>query len=207
MVVSSLKQTTPGRVSVLFEDGSEIKSTLNVVADYRLYSGKELEPEVYEALERDSGRALSFEFAVGILSRRQLSCKELRDKLIQKGQTPETAEYCVSKMLENGLIDDSVYAENVAKHYSAKGYGAGRVKAEFAKRGISRELLPQALNSMSVNNSKLEKFISARLKDPNDPAEVRKVSAALFRRGFSHAQIIEALAAYNADIQEQEYYE
>ena len=36
-----------------------------------------------------------------------------------------------------------------------------------------------------VTIQKIDKFISSRLTDPEDRDQVRKVSAALFRRGYS----------------------
>ena len=43
MLLSALKQTSPGRITVVFEDGTEIRSSLAVVTDLRLFAGKDLE--------------------------------------------------------------------------------------------------------------------------------------------------------------------
>ena len=57
---------------------------------------------------------------------------------------------------------------------------------------------------MPVNESKIDKFISARLKDPEDREQVRKVSAALFRRGHSWEEIRAALERFNAEAEYEE---
>ena len=105
----------------------------------------------------------------------------------------ETADYCVSWVLERGLIDEESYAAAIVRHYSAKGCGAGRIRQELQRRGIPRELLDEALASRSGGTEKLDGFIAARLKNPDDRDEVRKLSAALYRRGFSSEEIRAAL--------------
>lgn len=165
----------------------------------RLYSGRELDDEELEELRRGSGRALAREKALEYLSRRPMSEKELKTKLIQKGQDEDAAEDCVRWLSENRLIDDESYAAAVARHYAAKGYGQGRVRAELSRRGIDRELWEQAVEQMPENHAKMDRFIAARLKDPEDRDQVRKVTAALFRRGYGWDDIRSALARFNAE--------
>ena len=56
MRITAIRQTAPGRLTVAFEDGTEIKSTLSAVTDLRLYSGRDLDEEEMEALRLSSGR-------------------------------------------------------------------------------------------------------------------------------------------------------
>lgn len=202
MLISALRQTSPGRITVVLDDGSEIRSTLGVITDMRLYSGRELDAQAVEQLRVDSMRALTRERALEMLSRRAMSRAELVKKLIDKGVDEDTAEYCGTWMEEHSLIDDESYAATVARHYAGKGYGAGRVRAELARRGISRELWDSALDAMPQNDDKIDKFISSRLHDINDRDEVRKLCQALFRRGYSWDEIREALERHKADIYE-----
>ena len=101
-----------------------------------------------------------------------------------------------------GLIDDASYAAAVARHYSAKGYGPGRIRSELSRRGIDRDMWDEVLDAAPRDDSKIDKFISSRLTDPEDRDQVRKVSAALFRRGYSWEDIREALNRFSADITE-----
>ncbi len=202
MLISDIRQTSPGRMTVGLDNGSEIKTTLGVVTDLRLFSGRELDEEELEALKTASVRALARERAIEMLSRRSMSRAEMVKKLIEKGEDEDTAEYCADWLVEHSLIDDESYAAAVARHYAAKGYGAGRVRAELGRRGISRELWEDALASMPENDDKIDRFISARLTDPDDRDAVRKISQALFRRGYSWDEIRSALERHRAEIQE-----
>ena len=202
MIVSSIRQTAPGRLTVTLESGEEIRTTLGVVTDRRLFTGRELDGEALAALRQDSARALAREKALSFVSQRQMSAKELRDKLKQKGFDEDTAEYCVQWLLDHGLLDEESYAAAIVRHYTAKGYGAGRIRSELIRRGIPRELQEDALGTMPESNTKIDRFISSRLRDPEDRDELRKLTAALYRRGVSGEEIRSALARFHADLEE-----
>ena len=204
MLVSALRQTSPGRVNVCFDDGTEIKSTLAVVTDMRLFSGKELDEDQIKELKSSSLLSMARDRCIEMLSRRRMSRKELIDKLIKKGESEETAEFCADWLEEKGFLDDEGYAAAVARHYANKGYGAGRVRSELHRRGVERELWDEALDNMPSSDGKLDKLISSKLKDPDDREQVRKVSASLYRRGYSWDEIRSALRRYNAQTEEFE---
>lgn len=201
-IVSAMRQTSPGRVTVTLCGGEEIKTTLNVVTDLRLYAGRELDGEELKELRAASRSALARNRAMELLSRRPMSEKELIDKLIRKGEDEETAADCARWLRENGFLNDESYAAAVARHYAAKGYGPGRVRAELSRRGVDRELWDGTVEAMPENSEKMDRFIAARLTDPEDREQVRKVSAALYRRGYSWEEIRSALRRFNAETEE-----
>lgn len=202
MIIIAIRQTSPGRMTVELDDGRDIKSTLGVVTDMRLFSGRELNDDEVEELQTASKRAITRDRAIEMLSRRAYSHAEIQKKLIDKGEDEDTARYCADWLVERGLIDDESYAEAVARHYAAKGYGAGRVRAELNRRGISRELWDSAVDAMPEDTTKIDKFIASRLKDTNDRDEIRRVSQALMRRGYSWDDIRDALERRRTEIYE-----
>lgn len=202
MTVTAIRQTSPGRLIVSFDNGEELRSTLGTVTELRLYSGRELDEAEFEAFRSLSARSLARERALELISRRSMSRKELMDKLISKGEAEDVAEYCAGWLEENGFIDEERYAQQIARHYAAKGYGAGRVRAELSRRGLDRELWDTAMAAMPAGDEKLDRFIASRLKDPEDRDEIRKISSALYRRGYSWEEIRSALARYNAPQEE-----
>lgn len=203
MIVSALKKTSSDRILVEFEGGESLRSTLAAVTDARLYVGMELGEEEYAALRRSSSRGLERQKALELLSRRPHSRKELKDKLLRRGVSEEDAEDCVAWLAERGFLDDEEYAGAVARHYAAKGYGAGRVRSELQRRGIDRELAADTLSDLPDNAGKIDAFLARRLGDSHDREAVRKVSAALFRRGFSWEEIRAALRRFDSNIEEE----
>ena len=187
MRITSLKQTSPSRVTVCLDDGSEVKSTLSAVTELRLFTGKELDEKALE-----------------LLSQRQMSAKELFRKLRDKGADEETADYCVNWVIERDLLNEESYAGAIVRHYAAKGYGEGRVRQELTRRGIPRELWEDALGQMPEDSTKLDRLIASRLKNPDDRDEVRKLSASLFRRGYGSEEIRGALERFRAACEYEE---
>ena len=204
MVVTALKQSSPGRFSVEFDSGETLLSTLEAVTDARLYVGMELEKEAFEELKRSSSKAIDRQKALELLSRRPYSRRELKDKLLRRGTDEQSAEDCVAWLSERGFLDDGEYAGAVARHYTAKGYGAGRVRDELRRRGVGRELAEETLAELPENTEKIDAFIARRLDDPSDREAVRKVSAALFRRGWSWEEIRAALRRFDSKIETEE---
>ena len=202
MVVTALKQSSPGRFTVEFDGGVSLRSTLDAVTDARLYVGMELEDEAFEAFRRSSSRSLDRQKALEMLSRRPYSRRELKDKLLRRGTDEQSAEDCVDWLCERGFLDDGEYAGAVARHYAAKGYGAGRVKSELRRRGIEREQAEDTLSALPENTEKLDAYIARRLRDPSDRDSVSKISAALFRRGYSWEEIRTALRRFDSMIEE-----
>lgn len=202
MVIHEIKKAAADRCTVILENGTEIRSSLNVISEYRLSSGKALDEDELAAFTAASERMLAREKALELVSRRLMSGKELRDKLLQRGMSEETSDYCVDWLSENGFLDDGSYALAVARHYAEKGYGAGRVRSELSKRGIPRELWEAAMDAMPETDDKLLGLIHAKLKDPNDREQIRKISNALYRRGYSWDEIRTALSRCSAEYED-----
>ena len=202
MVVTALRQSSPGRFLVEFDGGETLRSTLEAVTDARLYVGMELDEEAFEELKRSSSKALDRQKALEMLSRRPYSRRELKDKLLRRGTDEQSVDECIAWLDEHGFLDDGEYAGAVARHYSAKGYGAGRVKSELRRRGIERELADETLAELPENTEKIDAYIARRLSDPKDRDSVRKIGAALFRRGYSWEEIRAALRRFDTETEE-----
>ena len=202
MVVTALRQSSPGRFLVEFDGGAALRSTLEAVTDARLYVGMELDEEAFEELKRSSSKALDRQKALEMLSRRPYSRRELKDKLLRRGTDEQSVDECIAWLDEHGFLDDGEYAGAVARHYSAKGYGAGRVKTELRRRGIERELADETLAELPENTEKIDAYIARRLSDPKDRDSVRKIGAALFRRGYSWEEIRAALRRFDTETEE-----
>ncbi len=203
MLLSALKQTSPGRIDVVFEAGTEIRSSLAVITDLRLFAGKDLDEEQLRELRVLSRRSLARDKAVEYLSHRPMSCRELRDKLLEKGEEEAVADYSVQWLLEQGFLNDARYAAQVVRHYAGKNYGAGRIRQELSRRSVPRELWDEALGEAPEPDDKLDRFIASRLKDPEDRVQIQKISNALYRRGYGWDQIRDALRRYTDTLYEE----
>ncbi len=197
MTLREIKQTSPERFTLIFSDGTELKTTLGIITERFIHSGMELDGDSYAELSSASGLAMAKARALRILNARPVSREELRKKLVEKGETSENAEECAEWLCRMGLINDEEYAGSVVRHYAAKGYGASRIKQELRRHGVPREMWNDAMEQMPEQDAYLERFIRTRLSDPGDRAQVKKISDALFRRGYSWDQIKHALNEFD----------
>ena len=134
------------------------------------------------------------EKAVSLLNYRAHSRKELADKLKQKtGCGDAELNEVLDRLEELGFLNDRSYAAAVVRSCARKGYGAQRALTELSRRGIPKELREEALAEMPEDGGALERLIRIKLKDPSDRDEVRKVTAAMVRRGFSWDEIRRAM--------------
>lgn len=137
---------------------------------------------------------LLLEKAVSLLNYRAHSRKELADKLKQKTGCGEAELNNVLDRLEElGFLNDRTYAASVVRSCSRKGYGAQRARSELSRRGIPKELWEEAMAEMPETDAALERLIRSKLRDPSDRDEVRKVTSAMVRRGFSWDEIRRAI--------------
>lgn len=197
MRLCEIKQTSPERFTLIFDNGEQLKTTLGIITERFLHSGMELDEDEYNELMSAYTLSLCKARAMRIINTRPMSREEMRKRLVEKGETPENAELSADWLCDMGLINDAQYAGSVVRHYAAKGYGQARIKQELRRHGVPCELWDEALEQMPVQDAYLERFLRTRLTDPGDRAQVKKVSDALFRRGYSWEQIKHALNEYD----------
>ena len=84
-----------------------------------------------------------------------------------------------------------------------RGYGEGKIRDEFYRRGIPRELWEEALASACDPSQAIDDFLAKKLSGRTpDRQELKKVSDALARRGYRWSQIREGLRRYGAEIED-----
>lgn len=196
-----------GRFELIFDDGTRLMTSKDVIAENYLHSGKEMTEEDIENLKTGFIRDETRRKAIDIINRRPLSKYEVQKKLIEKGETPENSAEAAQWLEELGLIDDREYALLVVSHYSAKGYGPRRVRDELYRRGVSKDYWDEAMSQMPQQDDEIDRFIMSKLGgEMPDRREKKRVSDALARRGFSWSDIASAFRRYEESAGEEETY-
>ncbi len=220
MIIAKLEpsQHKPGRWLVWLEDGSLLRVGEGDVVALSLYTGKELEEHEAAALTAAAEHSKLNERAVALLSARAMSRKELVDKLStpvrrrkKPGEEapapdPETlerealrrgAEEVAGRMEELGLLNDREYAAAIVAHYTAKGFGARKLRDELYRRGVPREHWEDALGEADRDQDQLDELVRRKLRGAEPTREnLKKVSDYLARRGFGWEEISAALERY-----------
>ena len=191
-----LLKTSPdraGRYWVTFEDGTRLGLYRQTVEDFGLYTGMELEQDRYEALRSAAGQMSAKMRSVRIVSASSVSKRDLRDRLVRKGETEEDAAQAVAWMEDLHLIDDRNTAEQVVHSCISKGYGLARAKQALYEKRIPKEYWNEALEDYPDQLDRIESFLRSRLDEDSDDREVKRAIDALIRRGHSYGNIRKVL--------------
>lgn len=151
---------------------------------------------LFDEAELDAEYERARKRAMYLLGSRPYSTAALREKLLNN-YSEETADKVVHEMIRYGFLDDEDYARRLASAIiKGKKYGLHRAKAEMRRKGVSDELIEQALSEYSredIEESLTElvrKKYSERLYDRD---ERQKVIAALARRGYGFGETKDAI--------------
>lgn len=206
MVIRELKpsEKVQGRWLAVLEDGSILRVSENEVINFGLYTGKELGEEETEQMLASLRRSQLKEKTIALLARKPMSHRELERKLEEwDADEEETAGIC-ARMEELGFLNDREYAARVVRHYSAKGYGARKLRDELYHRGVPRELWDEALDQAADSADTMDALIEKKLagREP-DRKELKKISDMLARRGYSWSDINDGLRRFGARLEDE----
>ena len=191
--VTELRPLDDAVCALSLSDGRKLRVSLGVVADFSLYSGRELEGEELDAFLDAAALDRTKERALRMIGARAMSEGEMFRRLVEKGETERHAAAAVARLVELHFLDDAAYAAMVVRHYAARGFGRRRIQDELYRRRVPRELWETALEELPQQEDTLDRLLRNRLRGKEaDPAAWRKASDYLLRRGFSWEEIREA---------------
>ena len=90
--------------------------------------------------------SLIYNKALDIISRREHSEKEIREKLYKKFNDHKLSELVVTSLIEKGLVNDHRFAEMYIIARKRKGFGPKKIAYELLAKGVSDNISSQALN-------------------------------------------------------------
>lgn len=130
--------------------------------------------------------------ALGLLTRREHSRKELARKLVGRGVEDAEAQATIDKLATAGWQDDARFAQSLVRSRAAVGYGPGWIRAELGTHGLGAEAVSAALASFEDDWAGVAlDLVRRRFGDagPLDITHRRKAADLLLRRGFSMEQV------------------
>lgn len=201
--LTQIKETKKGRLALFLDGEFAFSLDEDTFAAAHLHEDDELEPWQVEQLRKQSDTRRALDKAMDYLSLRDHASGELYQKLCRKFDA-HSAAYAVARAGELGLLDDAGFARRRAAELLRKRKSRREILNDLAAKGIDRDTAAEAVESlydeaeegedpeMASVQALLERQYAAKLA----AGKRDQVAAALVRRGFSHAIIREALAAY-----------
>ena len=191
-----------GRHKVTFSDGRIMRLYRQTAEDFCLYTGMELDEEQMQSLSLAVDKMSAKMRAVRILSQTNVSKDDLQQRLIRKGEDPACAKEAVSWMSDLNLLDDSKTAEQIVLKCIHKGYGKSRAKQALFEKRIPKEYWEAALRDYPDQTEKIVDFLRAKISNPADERQMRRIMDALVRKGHSYSEIRSAMEQISLDIDE-----
>jgi len=138
--------------------------------------------------------------ALQFLARRELSEKQLRDRLLDREHPALEVDRVITRLLESKTLDDARVARAYARTAAGvKGRGRLRVMRELNEMGIAKETATEAaadvfadVDERALIAKALQKKMRGRPKIASQ-AEHARLYQYLMRQGFTPAGIVAAL--------------
>lgn len=181
------------RVSIYIDEVYAFGVNLELVYLYSLKVGKELTDEfVNEVLKKEESMRAN-NYAINLISSGGLKTeKEIIDKMTRKGFNEEDIVNAITLLKEYKYIDDNIFAEYFIKDkININGYGVNKIKNELYRKGVSSDIINEALEEFIDSDNQFELALEAGRKKirtiRTDDFSIiyRRVAGFLQGRGFS----------------------
>ncbi len=152
-----------------------------------IMQSEQMVPESRKKSVRNQNKTVR-ECALALLEFRDRTERELRQKLKERGYGAEETDEAVLFLKEYRYLDDEAYAGRYIRSCAAR-KSRRQIRADLERKGVSREVIDLQLQEEEVDeDSQIRKLLTKKGYEPGkrlEPAEYRRIMAALGRRGFS----------------------
>lgn len=206
LILSICKQRGVARIEL--EDAPALRIPAPLLRERPLRVGERLDMAQY--LEWIQGRAYRFalDTAVAYLAARPRTTREVSSRLDQAGYDEQTCDRVVSRLAQEGYLNDVEFAGQWTLSRTDRALGSRRIAQELQKKGIDRDTIASALSLVDEEDqlraaaAHAEKLLArTRGKDERDVR--RKVQAALARRGYDWDTVRAAMDRVGAEAAEE----
>lgn len=169
--------------------------SVEAIAELGLRVGAPLDAGALDRALEATRRVACFDHALDALARRARSRRELERWLGQRGHGPEVIAAALERLTALGLLDDRAFATGFAQSRAkGRGFGARRIAAELARRGVARGVVDEALGALREEGGEeseaaaLEAAATKRVRSLGglEPEVARRrLVGWLVRRGFA----------------------
>ena len=137
------------------------------------------------------------------LDRSDRTEKELRDRLRRGEFSPEVTDAVLERLKEVGIVDDRRYAMHYAERLSEANISRRESFAKMMAKGLDKDIINAALDSADADEGEqikalLSKKYASKLSGEDG---IKKVYAALLRKGFSYGAVRDALKSYSQELE------
>jgi regulatory protein len=172
----------------LFLDGEYAFSVPAAVAE-TLRIGQALSPDELQELQENVALQDAYERALGQISRRPRSSKEIERYLAKRDVDPFIIEEVIGRLEAKDYLDDRAFGKLwVENRFEFRPRGARALRAELYKKGLASSAIEAALEDFDEHEAALRagRKAARRWKKSDEDEFHKRVGAYLARRGFDY---------------------
>jgi len=205
-VITGIVESTrkEGRYVVAVDGRPAHTVSLDIIDQLKLRVGGAVDAAGEAALEGAAAALQTYDRALNLLAFQARSARDLRRRLVQKGEPAEHVDRAIERLTAQGLLDDAQFARQLARSkVASQGASRRRLQQEMFKRGVAREVADEAIaevyedeqvdEGVLVEEVARKKVRSLARLDPE--ARRRRLYAFLARRGYEGEAIRRAMRA------------
>ncbi len=167
--VESIKyRKTKRACQISFSDGSQLELDMDIVLEYTLKKGMELQEELLEEIESKQAIISAKQDAYNYASYRLRSEWQVRKKLEEKKYPVQLIDSCIAFLTEFNLIDDQKFATAYIKDALLKKKdGPIKLKMKLRSFGIDEYISENTINTIYPFEQEEEFALDAAVKKIN----------------------------------------
>ncbi len=184
-----------------FEEGEPEFLNIEIINKFNLKAGISLPLSAWEQIKGENEYRKARERALYLLDIKDYSFVDMFKKL-RANYDEDTCYRVMQKLVEIGSINDSRYAEGLARHYvEVKLFGRRRAFQEMRLKGLTREVIDIALEPYAQGtDERLRTLIEKKyLRYLDDEKGVNRAKNALVRLGYDYSDINRVLKEMSED--------
>lgn len=201
--ITDLKQgvRNPDRVNVYVNGKFAFSLDVSQVVDLSVKVGRVISEEELAEFKKASEFGKLYQRVLLWVLTRPRSEKEVRDylykKIFEKKLDKKYIDNIIQKLKDKKYLDDWWFAEYyVENRFVKKGASLKRLKMELMKKGVSKEIIEEVLESSERNDEEEIRKIIAKKRAKYDD---EKLTAYLLRQGFQYDLVRELVRTSEKD--------
>ena len=167
--------------------------SIEAIERLQLGTGVAVDDRLALEIERESGILQTYDRALNMLATRGRASADLRRVLIRKGEPADRVSVAIERLERAGFVDDASFARQFTRSKAVSGgLSKRRVQQELAKRGVTREISDEAIETVFVEEgvdeeASIERVARKKLRSLSSvdaPTRKRRLFSFLARRGY-----------------------
>lgn len=194
MIVTNLKKLKNNNYLVTIDD-EDYKLDEEIILNYRLVKGKELDEKTLKDAIIKNNIALYYNKALNYVAKYQKGSNEIYDYLKKYELDDKDIYFIINKLKSIKLIDDNKLINNLVSSLVRNANGINMIREKLYQKKFNSSLIDEALKAIDYDeyyealNKLVIKSKEKYKKEENDYKRLIKIKNYLLQRGYTYSDI------------------